>query len=132
MVYRLGLSPRRRPSEPLAPDEWWVRDLSDELGVSYLRFKDWVKKGYVHVRSVSGKRHLVIWADAEDRERLGRLRDYHWPGRLNHYPVELTRPKARSDQKRGRRAWLPVMRMTLGLIGRNLLSLAMGRQKKQP
>ena len=42
------------------PDEWWVRDLSDELGVSYLRFKDWVKKGYVHVRRVGSKRHLVI------------------------------------------------------------------------
>ena len=46
----------------------------------------------------------LLWADAEERERLGRLRDYHRPGRLNHYPVELTRPKARSDQKRGRSA----------------------------
>jgi hypothetical protein len=61
-----------------------------------------MKKGYVHARRVGGKRHLVVWADAEARERLGRLRDYHSPGRLNHYPVELTRPKARSDQKRGR------------------------------
>jgi hypothetical protein len=104
LVYRLGLSARRRPAEPLAPDEWWVRDLSDELGVNYLRFMDWVKKGYAHVRRVGSKRHLVIWADAEERERLGRLRDYHWPARSNHYPVELTRPKVRSDQKRGRRA----------------------------
>jgi len=72
--------------------------------VSYLRFKDWVEKGYVHVRRVGSKRHLVIWADAEQRERLGRLRDYLCPGRLNHYPVELTRPKTRSVQKRGRRA----------------------------
>ena len=29
LVYRLGLSPRRRPSEHLAADEWWVRDLAD-------------------------------------------------------------------------------------------------------
>ena len=104
LVYRLGLSVRRRPAEPLGPDEWWVRDLSNELGVSYFRFKDGVKKGYVHVRRVGGKRHLVIWADMEERERLGRLRDYHYPGRLNHYPVELTRPNARSDQERGRRS----------------------------
>jgi hypothetical protein len=40
LVYRLGLSPRRRPAAPLARDEWWVHDLSDELGVSYLRLKD--------------------------------------------------------------------------------------------
>ena len=50
LVYRLGLSPRCRPAEPLGPDEWWVRDLADKLGVSYHRLKDWVKKGYVHVR----------------------------------------------------------------------------------
>jgi hypothetical protein len=79
-------------------------------------------KAYVHVRRVGCKGHLVIWADAEERERLGRLRDYHIPGRLNHYPVELTRPKARSGQERDRGARLPVMRMTIGLIGRKPLS----------
>ena len=103
-VYRLGLSPRRRPAERLSADEWWVRDLADELGVSYCRFKCWVEKGYVHVRKVGGRGNLVIWADAEERERLGRLRDYLRPGRSNHYPVELTRPEARSDQECGRRA----------------------------
>ena len=65
LVYRLGLSPMRRPAETLAVDEWWIRDLADELGMSYHRFKDWVKKGYVHVRRVGSRRHLVIWADAE-------------------------------------------------------------------
>ena len=103
-VYRLGLSPRRRPAERLSADEWWVRDLADELGVSYCRFKCWVEKGYVHVRKVGGRGNLVIWADAEDRERPGRLRDYLRPGRSNHYPVELTRPEARSDQECNRKA----------------------------
>ena len=72
--------------------------------MSYCRFKCWVEKGYVHVRKVGGRGNLVIWADAEERERLGRLRDYLRPGRSNHYPVELTRPEARSDQECGRRA----------------------------
>ena len=104
LVYRLGLSPRRRPAEALAVDEWWIRDLADELGVGYSRFKEWVKKGYVHARRVGSRKHLVIWADAEERERLRRLRDDFRPGRTSRYPAELTRPKARPEQKRGRSA----------------------------
>jgi hypothetical protein len=104
LVYRLGLSPRCRPAQPLGPDEWWVRDLGDKLGVSYHRFKDWVKKGYVHFRKVARRGNLVVWADAEERERLGRLRDYPRPGRSNRYPDELIRPKDRSAPIRGRGA----------------------------
>ncbi len=100
LVYRLGLSPRRRPAEPLGPDEWWIHDLSDKLGVSYHRLKDGVKKGYVHVRRIGRRGNLVIWADAEKRERLGRLRDYPRTGRSNRYPDELTRPKDRPAPKR--------------------------------
>jgi hypothetical protein len=103
LVYRLGLSPRRRPAELLSIDEWWGRDLADELGVSYHRLKEWVTKGYVHVRRVGGRGHLVIWADAEERVRLCRLRDYLHPGSSNRYPAELTRPKDRSDQNCGHR-----------------------------
>ena len=98
LVYRLGLSPRRRPAEGLAADEWWLRDLADELGIAYNRLKDWVKKGYVHVRRVGRREHLAIWADAEERDRLGRLRDAFGPGRTGRYPAELTRPEARPDQ----------------------------------
>jgi DNA invertase Pin-like site-specific DNA recombinase len=99
LVYRLGLSPRRRPAELLSVDEWWGRDLADELGVSYHRLKDWVTKGYVHVRRVGGRGHLVIWADAEERVRLCRLRDHRRPGNSRYFPAELTRLKDRSDQK---------------------------------
>ena len=104
LVYRLGLSQRRRPNESLAVDEWWIRDLADELGVGYNRFKEWAKKGYVHSRRIGSRKHLVIWADAEERERLCRLRDDFRPGRTSRYPAELTRPKARPEQKRGRSA----------------------------
>lgn len=38
-------------------------------------FKEWAKKGYVHARRVGSRKHLVIWADAEERERLCPLRD---------------------------------------------------------
>ena len=56
------------------------------------------------LRQVGRRGHLVIWADAEERDRLRRLKDAFRPGRTNRYPVELTRPKARPEQKRGRRA----------------------------
>ncbi len=104
LVYRLGLSPRRRPAASLAADEWWLRALANELGIGYNRLKDWVKKGYVHVRRVGCRGHLAIWADAEERDRLGRLRDAFGPGRTGRYRVELTRPKARPEPQRGRRA----------------------------
>jgi len=45
----------------------------------------------------------VIWADAEERDRLCRLRDAFGPGRTFRYPAELTRPKARPEQKCGRK-----------------------------
>lgn len=41
LVYRLGLDPRCRSAEPLGPDEWWLRDLADKLGLSYHRLKNW-------------------------------------------------------------------------------------------
>ena len=107
LVYRLGFSKRRRPDEKLAVDEWWIRDLADELAVGYNRFKEWAKKGYVHSRRIGKRKHLVIWADAEERERLRRLRDAFCPGRTSRYPTELTRPKARSEKKRElRERWI--------------------------
>jgi hypothetical protein len=44
LVYRLGLGSKRRPAELLSVDEWWGRDLADELGLSYNRLKDWVTR----------------------------------------------------------------------------------------
>lgn len=99
LVYRLGLGPTRRSAELLSVDEWWGRDLADELGLSYNRLKDWVNRGYVHVRRVGDRGNLVIWADAEERVRLSRLRDHRRPGNSKYFPAELTRLKDRSDQK---------------------------------
>jgi hypothetical protein len=41
----------------------------------------------------------VVWADAEERVRLCRLRDHRRPGNSKYFPAELTRLKDRSDQK---------------------------------
>ena len=103
LVYRLGLSPKQQPAERLAANEWWARDLAEELGVTYSRLKDWAQKGYFHLRRVGKRRYLVIWADKEERDRLRRLRDAFHPGRTSRYPAELTLPKARPESKRRRR-----------------------------
>ena len=72
--------------------------------MGYNGFKEWAKKGHVHARRVGSRKNLVIWADAQERERLCRLRDDFRPGRTSRYPAELTRPMARPEQKRGRSA----------------------------
>jgi hypothetical protein len=56
-------------------------------------------QGYVYVRRVGSRAHLVIWADAEERVRLCRFRDHRRPGNSEYFPAELTRLKVRSDQK---------------------------------
>jgi DNA invertase Pin-like site-specific DNA recombinase len=57
--------------------------------------KERVRRGYGHARRVGSRKHLVIWADANERERL---RDALRPGQTSPYPAELNRPKARPDQ----------------------------------
>ena len=96
LASRLGLNRPRRPVVRLLADEWWTRDLSVELGVSLTRLQHWVKRGYVHWRKVGRKGLQVIWADADERDRLRRLRDHPRQNRLDHYPAELIRPKRRS------------------------------------
>jgi hypothetical protein len=103
LIYRLGLSKKRPPAEPLSADEWWVRDLVVAVGVSVTRLRHWVKQGYVHVRKSQTWGQLVIWADAEELERLRRLRDHPRQTRADHYPAELIHPKDRqSDAPKGR------------------------------
>ena len=97
LIYRLGLSKKRQPAESLSANEWWVRDLAAEVGVSLTRLRHWVKQGYVHVCKSEAWAQLVIWADVEEVQRLRLLRDHPRQNRQTHYPTELIRPKERQD-----------------------------------
>ena len=97
MIYRLGLSKKRQPAESLSANEWWVRNLAAEVGVSLTRLRHWVKQGYVHVCKSEAWAQLVIWADVEEVQRLRLLRDHPRQNRQTHYPTELIRPKERQD-----------------------------------
>jgi DNA invertase Pin-like site-specific DNA recombinase len=98
LIYRLGLSKHRPPAEPLWAHEWWLRDVAAEVGVSVTRLRHWVKQGYVHIRKTEAWGQVVIWADADELDRLRRLRDHPRQTRVAHYPDELTRPKDRQAE----------------------------------
>jgi DNA invertase Pin-like site-specific DNA recombinase len=80
-------------------DEWWMSDLARHLGIYRTRLLGWALRGYVHGRIVPEvNRRWLIWADADELERLRRLRDCS----RNHsygpaYPPRLTTPKVRDD-----------------------------------
>jgi DNA invertase Pin-like site-specific DNA recombinase len=98
LIYRLGLSKKRAPAEPLSANEWWVRDLAVKVGVSVTRLRHWIERGYVHTRKSKAWGQLVVWADAEELGRLRRLRDHPRQNRVAQYPAELIRPKERQTE----------------------------------
>jgi hypothetical protein len=103
VIYRLGLSKARRPAVSLAPDEWWIRDLAAEIGVTLPRLRHWINRGYVHARKVGRCGQLVLWADADEQARLRRLCEHPRADCLHPYPEELTRPKNRNKSTPRRR-----------------------------
>jgi DNA invertase Pin-like site-specific DNA recombinase len=78
---------------PLATDEWWMHDLAREISVPWGTLNGWRRKGWLVTRQVKGLRKLcwIAWADAEELDRLKRLRDYQSGNKP--YPAELTTPK---------------------------------------
>jgi hypothetical protein len=78
-------------------DEWWMGDLARHLGIYRTRLLGWARRGYAHARIVPEvNRRWLVWADAEEIERLRRLRDCpRNRSRGPAYPAELTTPRRR-------------------------------------
>jgi hypothetical protein len=85
---------RRLGPEDLGPDEWRLGDLAEELGISCETMRVWRRRGWVLGRQ-AGDRHRcwVLWADVQELERLGRLRDWRRGGYRKVRPEELTTPR---------------------------------------
>jgi hypothetical protein len=69
--------------------EWWLSDLCRELAMPQPTVHGWVRRGWVRGRKLPGDGgRWVLWADAEDLDRLRRLRAYRrsWPD--EPYPPE--------------------------------------------
>ena len=106
MVARLVSREGRTASRPqavsapgmLKENEWLKSDLARELGMPAITLHRWVRVGWVAARKleVAGG-YWALWADAEEIERLKRLRAHKRGWSDEPYPVELTTPKKRTD-----------------------------------
>ena len=97
---RLRTAPRAQALEicPRADDEWWISDLSRHLQIPKPTLYLWVRKGLVHARKLPGVQGAwIVWADAEELDRLRRL--HHCPRTWWNQPQmpELARPKPRPE-----------------------------------
>jgi DNA invertase Pin-like site-specific DNA recombinase len=88
-----GLTTKRDVVQ-LGPQEWMLGDLAKRLSISREKLREWVRKGWAHGRFTSAQKICVVWADADEVERLRRLQSVSKLGVTGH-PPELTTPKKR-------------------------------------
>ena len=95
---RTGKRPNAMEAHALATDEWWFTDLARHLDLPNPTLYRWLRRGWVHARQlpVAGGR-WIVWADADELDRLRRLR--RCPRSWHNQPqaAELTRPKPRPE-----------------------------------
>jgi DNA invertase Pin-like site-specific DNA recombinase len=94
---RTGKRPNAMEAHALDDDEWWFADLARHLHLPQPTLYSWVRRGWVHARQLpmAGGR-WIIWADADEQNRLRRL--HRCPRSWYNQPqaAELTRPKSRT------------------------------------
>ena len=81
----------------LEKDEWWIPDLARDLGVIPQKIHYWVKQGWIHARRTPSRKHLIVWADREDKRRLQRLSKHKSSWVAARYP-DLVIPKERPER----------------------------------
>ncbi len=89
---------REVEGSPLGPGEWWPGDLAGELRMPLDTLRRWMKVGWVQARQLTdARRRWVVWADAEELDRLSRLRacDQSWANQ--HLRAALAIPKTRPE-----------------------------------
>jgi DNA invertase Pin-like site-specific DNA recombinase len=81
-----------------AEHEWLLTDLARKLEMPPATLHRWIRVGWVHARKLpTPGGHWVIWADADELERMTRLRTC--PRGWSDEPVlmQLTKPKVRDN-----------------------------------
>jgi hypothetical protein len=99
LLARWQLSGERHELVRRGPDEWWLSDLARQVKVSAATVRRWIARRWVHCRRSPQHGYHLLWADAEELERLRRLRDH---GRMYPKvpaPPALTTPKQRPSAK---------------------------------
>lgn len=95
LLKRHGLmGDERSHDELLGTNEWWLTDLARELKMSALKLREWAKRGWVRNRKTPLQGRWILWADRDERKRLGQLLARSRRG-VHAYPSELQTPKQR-------------------------------------
>lgn len=93
---RRGPRPRAMSNDLLGKDEWWFIDLAREVGLPHPTLYSWMRRSWVHARQLSGPQgHWILWADAEELQRLKQLRSCNRNWFNQPQAKELRTPKAR-------------------------------------
>jgi len=69
----LGLVGELFRGDLVGEDEWWITDLSRELGAIPQKVHYWVRQDWVHARRTPSGKHWIVWADRDEVQRLGKL-----------------------------------------------------------
>ena len=106
MIYELlkrrGLiGNERNHDDQLGKHEWWLTELARALQMSDDKLRDWTVRGWVHFRKTPLQGYRVLWADADEVERLKKLLAQSRRG-MQGYTDDLTTPKPRPKQPKRR------------------------------
>lgn len=82
----------------LGADEWLLSDWARELGMPQATLHRWIRVGWVHARKLpTPGGHWAVWAEADERERLARLRACPRGWSDEAVLAEMTKPKPREQ-----------------------------------
>lgn len=98
LLRRDHLLPGRTEKIELGPDEWLLADLARKLGIGCSHLRRVMRRKHVHWRKSPLRGYYIIWADADEQNRLRKLQAFfHAHSGLSTalYPKELTTPKSR-------------------------------------
>jgi DNA invertase Pin-like site-specific DNA recombinase len=97
---RIGPRPRVVEGPGVLGDhEWLLTDLARDRAMPVATLHRWVRVGWVHARKLpSPGGHWAIWADADELDRMSRLRACPRDWSHEQIFVQLTKPKARDNE----------------------------------
>ncbi|WP_165066793.1 recombinase family protein [Paludisphaera rhizosphaerae] len=97
----------RDSTDPPGTGEWWLPALAAELGVKPIVIHRWRWSGWLHARQLRGENgRWIVWADADEVDRLRRLRTFEIESRGRRSPPAelISRPERTGDPGRTTRS----------------------------
>jgi DNA invertase Pin-like site-specific DNA recombinase len=83
----------------LGEDEWLLTDLAQRLAMPQVTLHRWVRVGWVRARKLGTPGgHWVIWADADELDRMQRIRTCPRGWSEEHVFAQLIMPKDREEE----------------------------------